>query len=389
MRRKVIRWSVRLLLLGLAVFLALGGPLPAALKRLFPALSPLVVFSSSLAQRQWYAGFFWGIPPLLFLGLAVWRGRFFCRWICPAGTVYAVPAKWNLHKKVLPVRISGVIFWAIVSSSAVGYPIFLLLDPMATFNRLASLPGMAFSLAALIPGLVLPLFLVLGFFQPFIWCAYICPLGYLFDVCHAARKVGPAKTVNKARRQLLGGVVLGLALAFCRKFFFFETRKRLPVLPPGAKDPETFALLCTCCYACVNVCPTQVIQARFHPEMDFDRGYCLESCNECSQVCPAGALTALTGEQKRLRQIGIAQVKRSACLAWADGLYCMVCQEFCPYNAVETNRGEGGIPRPVVNPQRCRGCGACQNHCPAIREGKAIIVHGVERQNVLKETAGE
>ncbi len=61
----------------------------------------------------------------------------------------------------------------------------------------------------------------------------------------------------------------------------------------------------------------------------------------------------------------------------------MVCQEYCPYKAIEASYTEAGLPRPVVNPQVCRGCGACQNQCPAIRAGKAIIVHGVERQKVL------
>ena len=85
----VTRWVIRLMLLAAAVFLMLGGPLPAALdasitdaaRRLLPGLSPLMAVSETLSQRTWYLGIFWWGPPAVVLAMAIWRGRWFCRWI--------------------------------------------------------------------------------------------------------------------------------------------------------------------------------------------------------------------------------------------------------------------------------------------------------------------
>jgi len=152
--------------------------------------------------------------------------------------------------------------------------------------------------------------------------------------------------------------------------------------------------VCTRCYACVNVCPTGVLRVGwprsgrallgwFQPELDAEAGACEEFCQACTRVCPTGAIRSLSEAEKRGRQIGVAQVRREACLAWTDGETCMVCQEFCPYHAIETDASAEGIPRPVVNPEQCRGCGYCQKECPSVRLGKAIHVHGLSEQRVL------
>jgi len=168
---------------------------------------------------------------------------------------------------------------------------------------------------------------------------------------------------------------------------------RAAVLPPGAGEQAAFSAVCSRCYACVGACPTGVIRVGwpadrapgqfFQPELDAERGFCEEFCSRCTQVCPTGALEPLSVDEKRARQIGTAVVVRSACLAWADGEYCMVCQEYCPYDAIESSEDARGIPRPLVDEELCRGCGLCQHECPAVREGKAIFVHGVERQRQL------
>ncbi|MBP7276266.1 MAG: 4Fe-4S dicluster domain-containing protein, partial [Kiritimatiellae bacterium] len=124
----------------------------------------------------------------------------------------------------------------------------------------------------------------------------------------------------------------------------------------------------------------------FQPEMQPDFGACEEFCNDCARVCPTGAIRNLGVEEKRQLQIGVAKVTRDDCLAWTEGEHCMVCQEFCPYGAIDTRTSRAGIPRPVVNEKKCRGCGFCQNACPAIRNGKAILVHGVDAQRIIGES---
>ncbi len=389
---KLFHWIVRLVCLVGAVVLALGGPVPSLLARVLPGLSPLLVLAHSLAGRSWYVGLFWGLPPLAVLLAAVWKGRIFCRWVCPAGTLFATAAACKGRKRFMKVRLGGVVFWMIVAGAIIGFPLWISMDPLSSFNRLTPLFRGTYAAASLIPGLIVPIFLLLGVFQPFIWCFHFCPLGYLFDLCHF-KAPKPVWKRDETRRHIVLGLALGVPLALAAKKLapLAPSGPALkPILPPGAADPQSFASLCSRCYACVNVCPTRVIKVKmplgkrlgqfFHPELDTERTYCEEHCNQCSQVCPAGAIRPLTLDQKRSRQIGRANVIKKACLAWEDGEHCMVCQEFCPYFAIEASESPAGIPRPVVKPEVCRGCGACQSECPAVRMGKAIIVEGIEKQ---------
>jgi NAD-dependent dihydropyrimidine dehydrogenase PreA subunit len=77
-------------------------------------------------------------------------------------------------------------------------------------------------------------------------------------------------------------------------------------------------------------------------------------------------------------KLGTATVNRDTCLEWRHEQPCLVCQEVCPYQAVDVietggrGRGGGGNRGPVVNRPLCAGCGACERHCPV--EPSAIIV---------------
>lgn len=378
---KKTRFAIRLMLLAGALFFVIGGPLPVWMERIIPALSPLTLFAESLAQRTWYAGLYWALPPLAVLTLALWKGRFFCQWLCPLGTVYSLPQKISLKKQVLPVRLNALIFWLILSTSIAGLPLLLFLDPLSTFSRI----GAGFTQ---IPGLLIPFFLMLSFFQPQVWCTHLCPLGYCFDLVHPRNT---KRVLNRDRRQFVAGLGIGIPSAFILTRFT-KSAARPSVLPPGAT--ERFAETCTRCYACVSACPEQIIRIKsgggltdlFMPELNFDHGVCDPDCNRCSQTCPTGAIRGLTQEQKRLTRIGLARVEKERCLAWADQEFCMVCDEHCPYNAIET-RWNDDVACPDVNPDLCRGCGACENACPTIRAGKAILVHPLKPQSRIQNPA--
>jgi ferredoxin len=394
---KGLKLIVRLLILAAALFFVIGGPLPVWMERIVPALSPLTLLAESVAQRTWYAGLFWALPPLAVLALAVWKGRFFCQWLCPLGTLYSLPnmlkksecggtaaspsagieADAPPKKKILPVRLNAAVFWIIVSAALCGLPALLFLDPLSTFSRLGAW-------SAWIPGLLVPLFLLLSFFQPQVWCTHLCPLGYGFDLVNL-KTVRPV--FNRDRRQFIAGLGIGIPAALILPRFGKKPAKP-SVLPPGAT--EAFADTCTRCYACVSACPTKIIRVKsggglselFMPELCFDNGTCEESCNQCSQVCPTGAIRTLTQQQKHRTQIGLAKIEKEKCLAWTDNEYCMVCDEYCPYRAFDTE-WHGDVACPVVNEALCRGCGACENACPAIRAGKAILVHPLKPQGVI------
>ncbi len=402
-----LRWAIRLSFLAGAVGLTLNGPLPPALARLFPGASPLTWLASTLAGRGPLAGAWWALPALAVLLLALWRGRWFCRWFCPAGTLYGLGVPLSLKRTLPAWRANGFLFWMILAGAAVGITsgLGLGLDPLSSFNRLPSLLAPAAREGfAWIPGLVVPLFLLAGLVWPAFWCARFCPLGYAFDLTFALshRQFTGSVRPDHVRRDLLVGAAIGLPLAGLLRWLSFRNRLTAEdpraftpaaILPPGAGTAERFDRLCTRCYACVHTCITGVIRvpapdwrnpaAAFSPRLDFSKAFCTQNCNRCTQACPTGALPPLTEAAKQQVRLGTAVVFKEKCLAWADGEHCMVCQEMCPYVAISISESPTGIPRPVVDPAICRGCGFCENQCPAARAGKAILVRGIPRQEQI------
>ena len=418
----IVSWFVRLLCLAGALFFAVGGPLPRVLlrllrkaspafaeqagtlaARLMPSCSPLAALSAALGGRSFYLTLAWCVPPLVVLLLAVWRRRFFCQHVCPAGTCHAIASKFGARKTLLHPRLNGYLFWGILFGALAGLPVLAVFDPLATFNRALTPALLPHDAAAWIAGAVLPGFLLLGAIQPMIWCGKLCPLGHFFDLAHHLNPTHrtTSQEVDHIRREFLVGAAIGLPVALALRRFgqprADSATAAFPILPPGAGDLARFSGACTRCYACVQQCPTKVIRvqtprfgglgAAFIPQLNMEKAACAAFCNSCIQACPIGALKPLPVEEKDRLQLGIAKINRAACLAWTDGKECMVCQEYCPYKAITESVTAKGLARPVVNEEICRGCGACQKDCPAKRQGKAIIVHGVPRQAPAKDAA--
>ncbi|HEY5653877.1 MAG TPA: 4Fe-4S dicluster domain-containing protein [Pontiella sp.] len=357
--------------------------MPEYAARIIPALSPLTIVSAAVARRFWYVSLVWSIPAFFVLGLSLWKGRFFCRWICPLGTLYSIPRKGSLKRRFFPWKLNGILFWFIIFSSAVGLPLILFLDPLSTIARIGVLGPGSRNPLAWIPGALIPLILLLCLVQPGIWCEQLCPLGYL--VGKLKLKSRTPRQVNQMRRDLIAGLFLGVPLALLLKNTARARKNELPVLPPGALDLDHFASTCVRCYACLKVCPTGVLTVRKKggvaelciPELDFDRhdgAYCEQYCHACLRVCPTGAIQSLSIERKQRQKIATASIVREACLGWEDHLECVACDEFCGYKAIEMHLGTNGIPKPIINQRKCRGCGACRNICPATRRGNAVKI---------------
>lgn len=98
------------------------------------------------------------------------------------------------------------------------------------------------------------------------------------------------------------------------------------------------------------------------------RGPCDPNCNACGRVCPTRAIAPLTLAQKQWAKMGTAEVVESRCLACSENRACVVCQEVCPFGAIDLVRAPNvSVPVPRVNPERCFGCGYCEMHCPTAR----------------------
>ena len=166
-----------------------------------------------------------------------------------------------------------------------------------------------------------------------------------------------------------------------------KPQRQTPLTPAGSISLKNFADHCTACQLCVSVCPNQVLRPStslmnfMQPEMSFERGYCRPECTKCSNVCPAGAIRPITVEEKSSIQIGHAVVCLDNCVVNTDEVSCGNCARHCPAGAISMVRKDPEDPKslriPVVNEERCIGCGACENLCPA-RPFAAIHVEGHE-----------
>jgi len=114
------------------------------------------------------------------------------------------------------------------------------------------------------------------------------------------------------------------------------------------------------------------------PAVRYAADYCREDCRSCTDVCPSGAIQHLTLEQKRRYVIGEALVDGSLCLVTLGRKDCDACARSCPYGAVEIHWDEQQyVAYPLVSPEKCNGCGACEAACPT-EDVKAIRVWRID-----------
>ena len=166
-----------------------------------------------------------------------------------------------------------------------------------------------------------------------------------------------------------------------------KPERQTPLVPAGAMSLRHMADHCTGCQLCISVCPNQVLRPStslttlMQPEMSYERGYCRPECTRCSDICPAGAIRPVTVEEKSSIQIGHAVVNLTSCVVNTDNVSCGNCARHCPAGAIRMVRKNSDDPHslwiPTVNEERCIGCGACENLCPA-RPFTAIHVEGHE-----------
>ena len=99
------------------------------------------------------------------------------------------------------------------------------------------------------------------------------------------------------------------------------------------------------------------------PEISYERGYCRPECNDCSQVCPTGAIHPITAADKSSTQIGHAVWIKANCVSLTDGVKCDNCARHCPTGAIQMivaePEKETSPQIPAINTERCIGCGAC------------------------------
>jgi len=155
------------------------------------------------------------------------------------------------------------------------------------------------------------------------------------------------------------------------------------IRPPGTLPEMDFLARCSRCGECMAACPTNTLQpiwldagfmGLFSPGLNLRRCYCSPECRMCGEVCPTDAIRSLSKDERIWAKTGTAVIFRRKCLAWEQQKSCMVCDEVCPYKAVEFRKEPGNpVPVPQVREEKCAGCGYCEHFCP-VQNQSAIVV---------------
>ena len=233
-------------------------------------------------------------------------------------------------------------------------------------------------------------------------CIDTCKEGAIHYACRYGKKGSPSPAqgnVDKSKRAfLVSSAIATTAVAAKAQEMKVDgglaeieratkPERQTRIVPAGSLSLKNFADHCTACQLCVSVCPNQVLRPStslmplMQPEMSYERGYCRPECTKCSDVCPAGAIRPISVEEKSSTQIGHAVVCLDNCVVNTDDVICGNWAIHCPAGAISMVRKNPDDPKslriPVVNEERCIGCGACENLCPA-RPFTAIHVEGHE-----------
>ncbi len=397
LRYGVLALFVVLLVANMAALAALVAPYSAYGRIAQNLLAPLYAWGNNLlalaAERAdsyafyttevWMKGgatFAVAVVTLVVVGTLAWRnGRTWCNTICPVGSVLGLLSKYSLFRPVIdPAKCTGCKLCARNCKAACIDVEHHAID----HNRCVVCLD----------------------------CIDKCRQGAI--VYERRRKSDPAacaepgtrlragaeagEPADRSRRRFLGVAglfVYAAARAQEKKVdggLAVLERKRVPerttpLVPAGAQGIRHFTTHCTGCQLCVSVCPNGVLRPSgklmtlMQPEMSYERGHCRPECTKCSEVCPTNAILPISRAEKSSVQIGHAVWVRANCVPLTEGVACGNCARHCPVGAirmVSSEPGRADAPKiPVVNEERCIGCGACEHLCPA-RPFSAIYVEG-------------
>ncbi len=219
-------------------------------------------------------------------------------------------------------------------------------------------------------------------------CQAICPenvISFRFQAKTDQYKAIPDLTTRRAVIASVAGVITYPILRSSEKFVSDESFIR----PPGSLIEEDFLKRCIRCGQCMKICPNNALhpalletgwEGIFTPVLIARIGYCEHYCVLCGNTCPTGAIanidvkTKIGDQNNPATKIGTAFYDKGRCLPWAMGVPCIVCEEWCPTSPKaiwleeteikDRNGNMTKIKLPHIDPDKCTGCGVCENVCP-------------------------
>ena len=326
-------------------------------------------FKTSLYALQQPAFHGMAATALIFLGialLALFNRRFWCRFICPLGAVFALVSRYSVFKRVVDP------------------------DKCIACNKCVKNCRMG----AILEG---GLSEYRGECVECFTCRDVCPVDAVSF--RPVMKGTAQEPVNLSRRGFLWSLGAGLAAVPIVRLSRGGS-ERVPIRPPGVADIDSFMQKCLRCGQCMRVCPTNGLQpvwtetgieGLWTPELVPRIGYCEFNCNLCGAVCPSGAIKKLAEDVKQRTVIGLAEIDHDRCIPWTGARNCLVCEEHCPVPdkairlrleiVLDAFGNEVEIKRPYVVQEECIGCGICEARCP-VSGPAAIRVTGIMPQEL-------
>jgi len=324
-----IKYFILILFLAMAAFPSIAAtlqtglldPIPLVTRSFNLLLVPLAdrVFGLTSATDRFYEGA-WFILMIFFaailLNLVI--PRFYCRFICPLGALFAVIGRfavWRIGKKQ-----NECINCKLCEHSCEGG-----CEPAGNIK-------------------ISECVLCLN-------CLSDCKhqlIGYQTRPSLAGEKTGPDISRRGFVLSLASGIIAAPAVRLSNKLG--SNWDHRVIRPPGTLSEEEFLKRCIKCGQCMRVCPTNVIQPGgiegglenlWTPVLNNRIGSsgCQLNCTACGQVCPTSAIRPITLSEKLGTdnfaqvgpiRIGTAFIDQGRCLPWAMDKPCIVCEENCP-----------------------------------------------------------
>ena len=270
--------------------------------------------------------------------LVCWRHRWFCHWVCPTGCCADAPRGWDdvsggdcgtfrsLDRRWLSSSWPAPV-WAI--PCCCGW----IRGATERCGRHVAWPS---CVAEPWGWLGLVLVSVVSLLWPRAWCAALSTWWAAGCTDFGARTPGQNRTAPFARcaratsrewhtlavprRTFLGGAV-GLAWATYPAHWILRASR--PLRPPGSADEGRFSSLMPAVWKLRSRVSRRDYPADtgrygigglWAPLIAFNDDYCWESCNQCTLVCPSGAIAPVVPERKLQAVIGVPLVDMNVCL---------------------------------------------------------------------------